>query len=331
MKRNTAFEQWNVAKMRMLILALIAFSAMPCNSQTVDSTLYLESPIALHTSTGTIFGTLCVPSHAKRFPVALIIAGSGPTDRDGNSMAGENCDAYKILAHRLAVNNIASLRYDKRGVGESMAAVRSESDIRFDNYVDDAHAWIDTLKKSQRYTQVIVIGHSEGSLIGMIAAKNADKYISIAGAGTKAGIDMKRQFAASLPEGLKDTADVILDSLADGHVVSHVPPKLKMLFRKSVQPYMISWLKYDPQMEIRKLHIPVLIIQGANDVQVDTSDAKLLAAADPKVTLLLIKNMNHVLRITTGDRAENIKTYNEPDLPISDTLVNEISEFINAR
>ncbi len=315
------------AKMRMLIFAWIALSTLACKAQTVDSTLYVESPIALHTSTGTIFGTLCIPSHAKRVPVALIIAGSGPTDRDGNSFPMLSCDAYKILARRLATNNIATVRYDKRGIGESMGTITSESDLRFDDYVDDARAWVDTLKKSGRYTQVIVIGHSEGSLIGMIAGKSADKYVSIAGAGNKAAIDMKRQLA-NMPGRMRDTADAILDSLDEGYSVSHVPIKLWMLFRKSVQPYMISWLKYDPQAELRELHIPTLIIQGTNDVQVDTSDAKLLAAANPKATLVLIKNMNHVLRITTGDRAENIKTYNEPDLPISDTLVNEISEFI---
>lgn len=315
--------------MRLLIFAWIALSVLQCKAQTVDSTLYLESPITLQTSTGKIFGTLCIPAKMKRFPVALIIAGSGPTDRDGNSM-GENCEPYKILAHRLAANNIASVRYDKRGVGESMDAMIGESDLRFDNYVDDARAWVDTLKKSRRYTQVIVIGHSEGSLIGMIVAKSADKYVSISGPGRKADIDLKRQLA-NMPEGMRDTAYRILDSLSQGLLVSHVPMKLWMLFRKSVQPYMISWFKYDPQDEIRKLHIPILIIQGTNDVQVDTSDAKLLAAADPKAKLVLITNMNHVLRVVTGDRAENIKTYNEPDLPLSDTLVEDISEFINAR
>ena len=233
----------NAVKVRILFLVWIVLAAVMCKAQTVDSTLYVESPIALHTSTGNISGTLCIPSHTKRFPVALIIAGSGPTDRDGNSFPMLSCDAYKILARRLATNNIASVRYDKRGIGESVGTITSESDLRFDNYIDDARAWIDTLKKSRKYTQVIVIGHSEGSLIGMVAAKSADKYVSIAGAGTKAAITLKRQFAASLPEGLKDTADVILDSLAEGHLVRYSPPKLRSLFRKSIQPYMISWVE----------------------------------------------------------------------------------------
>ncbi|HZK77094.1 MAG TPA: alpha/beta hydrolase [Candidatus Kapabacteria bacterium] len=308
---------------------LLAFVPSACRTQTVDSTLYSERAITLHTSTGNIFGTLCVPTKVKQFPVALIIAGSGPTDRDGNSMMLYS-DCYKILAHRLAANNIASVRYDKRGVGESIAAMTSESELRFDNYIDDVREWIDSLMRSKRFTQVIVIGHSEGSTIGMIAAQRADKFISIAGPGNRINVVLKDQLA-SIPEPRRDTAYGIIDSLAAGHLVSYVPAKLGSLFRPSVQPYLISWLKYTPQDEIRKLHIPVLIIQGTNDIQVDTNEAKLLAAADPRAKLVLINNMNHIFRIVAGDRAENLKTYGNPDLPISDELVLEITEFIEAR
>ncbi len=315
-------------------LALLAFVPLACRAQAVDSTLYSESPIVLHTSTGNIFGTLCEPTKAKHFPVALIIAGSGPTDRDGNSMMLYS-DCYKILAHRLARNGIASVRYDKRGIGESRAAMTKESDLRFDNYIDDARAWIDSLKHSGRFTQVIVIGHSEGSLIGMIAARDADKYVSIAGVGNKANLILKHQLASlpeqNLPENLRDMAFSILDSLAGGHLVNEVPPSLGSLFRPSVQPYLISWMRYSPQVEIAKLRIPGLIIQGTNDIQVDTNEAKLLAAADPQAKLVFIKNMNHIFRIVTGGRAKNLQTYGNPDLPISDELVKAITEFIEAR
>ena len=320
--------------MSIFALALLAFAPLACRAQAVDSTLYSESPIVLHTSTGNIFGTLCEPTKAKHFPVALIIAGSGPTDRDGNSMMLYS-DCYKILAHRLARNGIASVRYDKRGIGESRAAMTKESDLRFDNYIDDARAWIDSLKHSGRFTQVIVIGHSEGSLIGMIAARDADKYVSIAGVGNKANLILKHQLASlpeqNLPENLRDMAFSILDSLAGGHLVNEVPPSLGSLFRPSVQPYLISWMRYSPQVEIAKLRIPGLIIQGTNDIQVDTNEAKLLAAADPQAKLVFIKNMNHIFRILTGGRAKNLQTYGNPDLPISDELVKAITEFIEAR
>ena len=315
-----------------LFAAIILFGACGCKAQPVDSTLYAESPITLHTTTGDIFGTLCVPANAKQYPVALIIAGSGPTDRDGNSPIGLYSDCYKILAHRLAVNGIATVRYDKRGIGESRSAMTNEADLRFDNYVDDARAWMDSLKHSGRFTQVIVIGHSEGSTIGMIAAARlrrsaADKYISIAGPGESADAILKEQLA-TMTEPKRDTAYRIIDSLVAGDSVRYVPVKLRVLFRPSVQPYIISWFKYSPQEEIKKLHIPVLIIQGTNDIQVDTTQAKLLAAANAEAKLVLIPNMNHVFRIVAGDRMANVQTYNNPDLPISDELVNTISKFI---
>jgi uncharacterized protein len=313
----------------ILFISMLAIVPMPSIAQSVDSTLYSEKSITLHTSTGNIFGTLCVPTRKKHTPVALIIAGSGPTDRNGNSMMLYS-DCYKILAHRLAANNIASLRYDKRGVGESKAAMTGEADLRFDIYIDDARQWVDSLKNSGEFTQVIVIGHSEGSTVGLVAAQHADKFISIAGPGNSINLILRTQLA-TMPEWGRDTAYAIIDSLAAGHVVRYIPAKLKALFRPSVQPYLISWMKYSPQDEIRKLHIPVLIIQGTNDIQVDTNEAKLLAASDARAKLLLIPNMNHIFRIVTGDRAANLQTYGNPDLPISDELVKSITEFIEAR
>lgn len=313
----------------LAIVSLLGVSA--CQAQPVDSTLYVESPITLHTPTGDLFGTLCVPAKGTQFPVALIIAGSGPTDRDGNSTIGLYSDCYKILAHRLATSGIATVRYDKRGIAESHAAMTKESDLRFENYIDDARAWIDSLKRMRKFTHVIVIGHSEGSLIGMVAARDADKYVSIAGAGDHIDAILKEQLA-TMHKHQRDTAYMIIDSLASGHLVQHVPTKLEMLFHKSVQPYLISWFKYSPQEEIKKLHIPVLIVQGTNDIQVDTTQAKLLAAADSSAKLVLIPNMNHVFRIVTSiDRMANVQTYNNPNLPISDELVSALVEFIKLK
>jgi len=290
----------------------------------------IETNITLETKTGNIYGTLCTPKNFAKGPVALIIAGSGPTDRDGNSAMGLSTDAYKILAHQLAAHNIATVRYDKRGVGESSAALKSESDIRFDDYINDATAWIRLLKSDKRFTNVVVIGHSEGSLIGMVAAKedNADEYISIAGAGESIDKTLKRQLQ-TMPQQGRDTAYKIIDSLVAGKTVSHVDPMMYSLFRPSVQPYMISWMKYDPAVEIGKLTIPVLIIQGENDIQVTVEDAKKLSAGDKNATLVILKNMNHIFRDVEGDRQANVATYNNPSLPIDAKLVTAISDFIN--
>lgn len=288
-------------------------------------TNFVETQLILQTKTGQIFGTLTTPKEFTKIPLALIIAGSGPTDRNCNGPMIK-CDAYKKLAYRLAENNIASLRYDKRGIAESKAAMKNESDIRFDDYVNDAKEWIRTLKQDKRFSKVIVIGHSEGSLIGMIAATTADKFISIAGAGQSADKIIKEQLSAQ-PKEVQDLSYPIIDSLTKGKTVDNVNPMLNSLFRLSVQPYLISWFKYDPQIEIQKLIIPILIIQGTNDIQVTVADAKRLSKASPKANLILINKMNHIFRVVDGDRQANIASYNDASLPLADELVKDITSF----
>lgn len=304
-----------------LLLTTIVMAA------SYKDTAFAETPVVLHTATGTIYGTLTMPEAAGKIPVALIIAGSGPTDRNGNNPAMKN-ESLKMLAYGLAGNGIASLRFDKRGVGESKAALKSEADIRFEDYINDAKQWIAWLKKDKRFSKIAVIGHSEGSLIGMVAANQlADCYISIAGAGQPAGIILKGQLA-SQPPAIRDTAYAFIDSLTKGKTIDQVNPMLYALFRPSVQPYLISWFRYDPQTEIHKLTMPILVIQGTNDIQVSVEDAKLLAKANPHAQLQLIPDMNHILKIVTGDRNANIATYNNPSLPISGELVKSIAAFI---
>jgi len=291
----------------------------------------IEIPITLETKTGKIYGTLCTPIKFTKIPVALIIAGSGPTDRDGNNAMGLSTDAYKILAHKLSNRGIATLRYDKRGIAASKDAAAKEEDIRFENFIDDAKAWVELLKADKRFSDVIIIGHSEGSLIGMDAStKDVNRFVSLAGAGQSADKILKLQLS-NLPKMGKDTAFSMLDSLAAGKTISHVDPTMFSLFRPSVQPYLISWFKHDPQVDIKKLTIPVLILQGTSDLQVDTTDAKRLYAADPKAKLLLIKGMNHVLRDVDDDKDANKKSYTNPTMPIDEGLVNDIAGFITAK
>ena len=135
---------------------------------------------------GTMSGQLETPQGEGPFPLMVIIAGSGPTDRDGNSVAlpGKN-NSLKMLAESLAAEGVASIRYDKRGVGKNASLAGKEEDLRFGHYIDDAAAWVQFAKTDERFSKVGIIGHSEGSLIGMVAAEktDADAFISIAGAG----------------------------------------------------------------------------------------------------------------------------------------------------
>ncbi|SHF97140.1 alpha/beta hydrolase [Flavobacterium johnsoniae] len=297
------------------------------NAQNTKQDTFKETNVTLKINIDQLYGTLTIPDDVKKCPVALIIAGSGPTDRNGNNPMMKN-NSLKMLAEALAKNGIASLRFDKRGIGESKASAVTESSLVFENYTEDAKSWINFLKQDKRFTQLTVIGHSEGSLIGMIAGAKANKFISIAGAGEPADKLLKSQISSKSNKQVEDMTFPIIDSLKAGNKVNKVDPLLNSLFRASIQPYLISWFKYDPQIEIKKLTVPVLIIQGNNDLQVSVKDAENLSQANKNAELVIIDKMNHVLKIIDGDKQANIASYNNENLPVSETMVNKIVSFI---
>jgi uncharacterized protein len=263
----------------------------------------------------------------------VIIAGSGPTDRNGNSplIPGAN-NSLKLLAEGLATHGIASLRYDKRGVGASAASLVKEADVRFDMYADDAAAWVRRLRPDSRFSTITIVGHSEGSLLGMLAAQRAaaDGYVSIAGAGRAADKVLREQLGRQLPPDLLAFSNKALDMLLAGHTVDSVPPPLAALFRPSVQPYLISWLRVDPQVEIAHLTIPVLIAQGTLDAQVPVTDAQLLAHAQPKGKLLIVDGMNHVFKRVPADAASQQRSYTDPSAPVAPELIEGIASFVKS-
>lgn len=293
----------------------------------VDPSL-TETPISLDVTDASLSGSLIVPkSSIGKMPVVLIIAGSGPTDRNGNSSLGISANSYFLLADELGKAAIATLRYDKRGVGESKTT-KAMVNIHFEDFVNDADALIKQLKADPRFSKVIVLGHSEGSLIGMLAAEKekVDAYISLSGAGDAIDKILEVQLKNQSPEQYKLSINR-LDSLKKGLTVKAA--ENDPLFRPSVQPYLISWLKYNPQIEIAKLKVPVLILQGTTDFQVSVGDARNLKKAKPDATLVLVEGMNHVLKQAPADRAKNAATYQDPSLPIDAKLVTAITQFVN--
>jgi len=315
-------------RIKYYLLLFTVFLVLNGTAQLKDSTFH-EEEIVLNTPTGKIYGTLTLPAVKKKIPVVLIIAGSGPTDRNGNNSMMKN-DALKLIAHQLGENQIASVRFDKRLIAESKSSTLSELDIRFETYINDASEWIALLKNDNRFQQVTVLGHSEGSLIGMLTKEKPDRFISIAGVGFPAAAVIKKQLATQ-PDAVKNISYQILDSLSAGRKVDSVPPYLGSLFRPSVQPYLMSWFKYDPATAINAMKIPILIIQGTTDIQVDTADAIKLAHSNPAAKLVIIDSMNHVLKTTVIDRKENLKTYFDPTLPLAQKLMPVITEFVHMK
>ncbi|HZJ37109.1 MAG TPA: alpha/beta hydrolase [Gillisia sp.] len=275
-----------------------------------------------------IDGTLTLPENIGNPSLIILIQGSGPTDRDGNQMMMKN-DASKKIAHQLAENGIASYRFDKRIFKMNKFRIK-EADLRFEDFVTDVNSILEYFKAGKKFDKIIAAGHSEGSLIGMLAAQHgADAFISLAGAGRSIDKIILEQLAKQSEE-LSENARQALDEIIETGSTVNYSPYLESIFRPSVQPYIASWMKYDPALEIAKLEIPILIINGSFDLQVDTNDAEILNAAARNSKLVILKDMNHIFREIKGENLENTKAYNEPNRPLHPELIPVLTDFIKS-
>jgi len=315
---------------------IITIYLSSCNSDIKENTVkiqknnYYETDYNLDLGTLKISGTLLMPDSLGQYPVVLIIAGSGPTDRNGNNCFGLKTDAYKMLADSLAKHNIASVRFDKRGIAKSYYSNFQESELLFDTYIQDTEKWIEKLKLDKQFTKVIVLGHSEGSLIGMISCKNVgcDAYISVAGPSVSADSLLISQLSKQ-SKIIVDESAKIIKSLKSGKKTAVLNSDLMSLFRLSVQPYLISWFQYVPTVEIAKLEMPCLIIQGNTDIQIDYHNSEELQKANPKAELKIIDGMNHILKDAPADTLKNSLTYTNASLELSKEFCKEIIAFLD--
>jgi alpha/beta superfamily hydrolase len=275
-----------------------------------------------------IDGTLLSPDGIEQPKLAILIAGSGPTNRDGNQNFLKS-NSLKKLAENLTKNGIATFRYDKRIV-KQIRQGNVDKNMMFDDFVTDALAVLTYFKEKNRYSKIYVIGHSQGSLVGMLAAKdNADGFISLAGAGNNIGDVLIEQVSKTAPIFAEATKNVV-NTLKEGKTTTEYPVALSSLFGGDLQPFMMNWMSYNPTEIIANLKMPVLIINGTKDLQVSEAEAELLKAANSEAELVIIENMNHVLFNIEGDDLENSKSYNESFRPISPELITSITNFIKS-
>jgi pimeloyl-ACP methyl ester carboxylesterase len=307
----------------LFVVLLILICASATSSAQISEDIYLDEYVN---------GTLTIPEDFSTRQVALIIQGSGPTDRNGNNPSMEN-NSLKMLADSLAASGIASLRYDKRGIANSYVPDLKESEMSIDLFIADAKGWVEMLHNDPRFDDITVIGHSQGSLVGMMASHTyVDRFISIAGAGYPMDSIVIRQLQQRAPL-LVDESKEILSQLRQGMPVDSLNPFLMNLFRPSVQPFLMSYIEKSPTTEIAKLNIPILIINGDMDIQTTVDDAQQLYAAADQASLFIIDNMNHILKYVDYEATQfaNMMTYNKPGLPLMSDLVNSILEFLKTK
>jgi uncharacterized protein len=274
---------------------------------------------------------------AVRGPVVLIIPGSGPTDRDGNNPAGVLAAPYRLLAESLAARGVTTVRIDKRGLAGSASATPDGNAVTISDYVTDVHAWTAVIRQRTRASCVWLLGHSEGGLVALVAAKNQQDVcglILVSAAGRPMGEVLREQLMANPANApLLDRALPAIDALEAGkHVdTTNMPAPLLRLFNPRVQGFLISAFSYDPAQLLAGFTKPVLILQGLRDIQVHEADARLLKGADPAAALVLLPDVNHVLKsVASDDVRANIATYGNSGLPLAPGVTGAISGFLLA-
>lgn len=319
--------------LRHLFLPL-ALTASPAAAQ-IPITTPITTPITAPGPNGPLAGTLL--GEGKGRPVVLIVPGSGPTDRDGNSPMGAPA-SYRLLAESLAAQGVATVRIDKRGLFGSKAAVPDPNAVTIADYAADVHAWAKAVRVRTGARCIWVLGHSEGGLVALTAAQApADLcgLILVAAPGRPVGVALREQFRANPANApLLPQVEATLTAYETGGKVDYgqLHPALARVFVPQLDGYWRSLLGYDPTRLIAAYAGKVLIVQGTRDIQVSVANARALAAAQPHAVLALVNGANHVLKhVATDDRQANLATYGDPSLPLADGIVAPIAALVEGR
>lgn len=296
----------------------------------------VQTDISAAGPNGALKGTLTSAGRPDA-PVVVIIPGSGPTDRDGNSPQGLKAASYRLLAEELAAKGVSTVRIDKRGMFASAGAIPDANAVTIEDYARDAHAWIKATRQRTGAKCAWLLGHSEGGLVALAAAQQDEGIcglVLVATAGRPLGNVLKDQLRANPANApLLEQATAAVDTLAAGKRVDEgaLPPPLAPLFRPAIQGFLISAFMLDPTKLVSAVSKPVLIVQGERDIQVSVKDAQALQAAAPDATLALLPNTNHVLKqVTSDDRGANIATYADPNLALAPGISQAIATFITS-
>jgi uncharacterized protein len=278
---------------------------------------------------GLIDAVLTVPPNVERPPVALLIAGSGSTDRDGNGPDIKPA-TLKKLSEQLLARNIATLRYDKRGAGGWKPEFGKPEDFRFKDYVDDSASLVNYLRSGGKFSRLVLVGHSEGGLVAILTARRVpvDRLVLLVTAARRQGDLLKAQLEKKqlAPDVLEPITKAI-DAIMAGQIVD--PPPRGLPIEPSMQPGIASAFTADPIDPLKQIEQPTLIIGGGRDRQVARLDFIALSAAAPVAKTLWLPDMNHVL-VDVDDEADDLKAYTQPERPLDTAMIDAIAAFITA-
>lgn len=325
------------------ITAISVASAQTGGGANGEERLPMQEELVASGPTGSLSGTLTLPGEGRplrtEVPVLLIVPGSGPTDRDGNSPLGISAAPYRLLAEALAGRGYPSVRIDKRGMFGSAGAIPDPNDVTIAAYGDDLLSWTNAIQErlpaEDGVRCVVPMAHSEGGLVALAAMArlpNPCGLILIASVGRPLDEVIREQLRANPANAaFLDDADAALAALKRGERVdaSALSPALQPLFAPGVQGFLIDALSYDPIELAAEIEVPMLVVQGTRDLQVSEADARMLADAAPDATLALVPDVNHVLKVVASDDPPaNLATYADPNLPIAPLLLDAVTQFL---
>jgi len=304
--------------------ALVAASALVFFALAAVNARAEEGKIRI----GAIDAFLTLPDGVKQPPVAVLIAGSGSTDHDGNGPQLKPA-TLKKLSEQLVARGIATLRYDKRGAGGWKPEFGDPKDFRFKDYVDDAVALVDHLHAAEKFSKVVLVGHSEGGLVAILAAQRVpiDRLALLATAARRQGDLLKAQMEKQLPPDTFARVAKAIDAIMAGQIVD--PPPLGLAIPPAIQPSMASSFTEDPIDPLKRLVMPTLIAAGGRDHQLVRLDFLALTTAAPAAKSLWLPDMNHVL-VDVADEVDDIAAYNQADRPLDAELIDGLASFILA-
>jgi len=280
---------------------------------------------------GAIDAVLTTPAGVEKPPVALLIAGSGSTDRDGNGPQLKPA-TLKKLSDQLVARNIATLRYDKRGARGWKPEFGKPEDFRFRDYVTDASALVNYLHDSGRFSKIILVGHSEGGLVAILTAQQQqkeqtiDRLVLLATASRTQGDLLKAQLEKKLSAEAYAPVAKAIDDIMAGQIVDPLPPGLSI--PPAMQPSIASAFTEDPVTPLQKLTLPILVVAGGRDLQLPRVDMLALSSAAPQAKTAWEPDMNHVLVDVGDDDADNLATYSQPDRPLDAAMIEDVAAFI---
>ncbi|HTI05865.1 MAG TPA: alpha/beta hydrolase [Gemmatimonadales bacterium] len=315
-----------------LILAVSQTTTPASVADTIPPAAAVETPYTIKSAGLELSGTLVMPRGVPgKVPVAVIIAGSGPTDRNGNSMLGIRPNSYAQLAWGLATRGIASLRYDKRVMPGTKGTV-DISRLTLEDFAADARAAAESLAHDARFSKVILIGHSEGSSLALIAARAGPPVaavVSVSGLGRPLGVVVREQLARQFDSATLVRYDTAMAQYLRGDTPKDVPPAMAALFVPINQNFMKSLTSFDPPAAIKAVRQPVLIVQGGRDLQVRPVDADVLHAARPDAQEVIVPLANHVLKQASDTTLMGqMSLYQTPTTPIMPEVVTAIADWI---